>query len=72
MAIERTFWMFAFVLAFLSTVYGAYNDEYAYEEAYADEDYYDDDAAQSAESDAAMVGYDEDGAGFVTVSTWTL
>ena len=71
MSIKRTFWMLAFVLAILSTASGAYNDEYAYEEVYADEDSYGDDAAaQSAESN--MVGYDEAGAGFETVSLYGL
>merc|ERR1712154_682841 len=73
---ERTLMVFAFMLALLSTVYGAYNDDYAYEEAdvYADGNYYDNDeesAAQSAEN-SEMVGYDDDGVGFVTVSLYGL
>ena len=60
---------FAFVVAvflsvLLSTVSGAYND-YDHN-AYADDDSMDDGSSQG------MVGYDEDGAEFVTVSLYGL
>eukprot|EP01083_Nonionella_stella_P179454 637223_1 len=62
MAQGHVFLMIVVLFALLSMVHGYSNDEYSAYESQEESD-------QSAQS---MVGYDEDGAGFVTVSLYGL
>ena len=59
----------AFLFALLSIVYGDYNSDYDYN-AY-ENDELDDESSQNGEN-VNMVGYDEEGAGYVTVSLYGL
>eukprot|EP01083_Nonionella_stella_P290725 989217_1 len=63
MAPNYMFLTIAFLFVLLSMVYGDYNDYDYYEEA---------DSDSNQESQNNVVGYDEDGSGFVTVSLYGL
>ena len=66
MAQQYMFLTIIFVFGLLSMVLGDYTDDYNYN-AYA----FDGDSEQYEQQDG-MVGYDEDGAGYVTVSLYGL
>ena len=59
----------AFSFALLSIVYGDYNNDYDYN-AYENEELDSDQSLQNGVNN--IVGYDEDGAGYVTVSLYGL
>merc|ERR1712087_672428 len=67
MAQSYMFLTIVFLFALLSMVYGDYEEEYNYN---AYEGYDDMESDQSSQNN--MVGYDEDGTGFVTVSLYGL